>query len=97
MKRIYKYQITVKDINNEYILLPTDATILSIINQKENIVLYYLTDPKQEEMRKREFILRGTGVDIEQELLDRVTYLNYKFFTVPLFNGDLVWHIWVKP
>lgn len=89
MKTVYKYDLEPKD--EQEILLPTGAKILSVANQREAMVLYALIDKdiRTEEVFK--FVVRGTGHPIDFQVDD------YNFLgTVKLMNGTLMFHIFYK-
>lgn len=89
MKTIYKYNLEVQD--EQELLLPTGAKILSVANQRETIVLYALVDKeiKTEEVFK--FVVRGTGHPVDFQI-DDYTFLG----TVKLMNGSFMFHVFFK-
>lgn len=97
MKKIYKYKIDPNDIYNGYILLPYGAEVLSATNQYNKITLYCLIDDEEEREEERTIIVKATGEGIPQETIDKIKYYHFQFLgTVSLFDGDLIWHIWIK-
>ncbi len=87
MKTIYKYSLAVEDLQN--ISVPLGAEFLSVIEQEDHPVAYFLVDPSQEKFPLM-FKLLGTGQP--PEYLDGYSFLG----TVSTFGGKLVWHIFAK-
>ena len=97
MYKIYKYKITTEDINNEFIVLPYGAEILSVTCQYNIPILYCLVDPHETRTENRPIIIKGTGWDIDNETVNRLTYHHFNFLgTIQQYNSELVWHVWVK-
>ncbi len=97
MYRVYKYEITSENVENEYITLPYGAELLSVMNQHESIVLYCLVNPEETRIENRSLILYGTGIDIPSATYEMIKLYNFKFMgTVSMFDGSLIWHIWMK-
>lgn len=86
MKTIYKYPLKVK--GPQTISIPEGAEFLSVIEQDDCPVVYFLVDPSRESW-PISFILLGTGHPVEKDLSEYFIYLG----TVSTFNGQLVWHI----
>lgn len=85
MKQIWKYQLEIVD--NQIILMPENAEILSVANQRETLCLWALVDP--EALKKERHIrIIGTGNNIHH------SFYKEKFIgTVLMENGFLVWHV----
>lgn len=97
MKKIYKYRVQPDDILNGYIQLPYGAEVLSAINQYDYIVLYCLVDDEEDRKEQRTLIVVATGEELLQETIDKIKYYHFQFLgTVSLFDGDSIWHIWIK-
>ena len=97
MYRVYKYIITRKNVEEEFITLPYGATILSAICQHDMPVLYCLVDPEETRTKERSIIIRGTGWDIDNETANMLTYQHFNFLgTIQQYDGELMWHVWVK-
>lgn len=97
MYRIYKYPITQKNVEQESITLPYGASILSATCQNNIPVLYCLIDPEEDRTEDRTIIVKGTGWNIDKETIDLITYYNFNFLgTIQQYDGELIWHIWVK-
>ena len=83
MKAIYKYML------HPYIKmsLPTGAEILSVAEQRENIVVYALVNTTADDSESHEFVVLGTGHEAT-----RVTGFNF-IGTVNLSKGALMFHV----
>ena len=57
MKVIWKYGVP----DNGVITMPVGATILQVREQFENVCLWALVDPDEQQLELRRFILFGTG------------------------------------
>lgn len=89
MKTIYKYELELKD--EQEILLPTGAEILSAAEQKGKIVIYALVDNEIKTEEIFEFVIRGTGHPVFFHTD------NYKFIgTVKLMDGALMFHVFYE-
>ena len=85
MKNILKYALKVED--KQYLQLPLNSRLLSVEEQRENIVLYALVDDEEQTLEKYLIIMHGTG-----HRADDVSGYNF-LGTVQLKNGALVFHI----
>ena len=85
MKKIYKYDLSMKD--KQIISLPLNSKILSVKNQYEGIVLYALVDTEREEQEKHSIIIHGTGHSADD--VEEYNFLG----TVKLENGRLMFHV----
>lgn len=83
-KRIYKYPIDVLD--EQEVLMPHGANILSIQWQRGELMLWALVQPIN--LRSpRKIVMLGTGHDFwNSEDFDYIT-------TIQQNDGDLIWHI----
>lgn len=89
MQKIFKYPLEVTDNQIVDILLP--AILLSVENQRGNIVLYAIVDDESNVTIPIDVAIVGTGNVICQNLS------TYKFMgTVKMAEGALVWHIFAK-
>lgn len=86
MNKIYKYEIDLTD--EQVITLPESAKILSIIEQRNHIMLYALVDIEHVNTTTNKKIrIVGTGQQFpDSELWDFVS-------TVSLDGGLFVWHV----
>lgn len=88
MKRVYKYILEAKELQT--IRIPSNQ-ILSIESQMNDIVVYALVDLEQSKEFKYEFVVYGTGHDININIED------YKFLgTVKMHNDSLMFHAFYK-
>lgn len=87
MKRIYKYELI--PVTKQKIDLPSNSKVLSVKPQNENIVLYVLVDPEEQNKREIEVLVYGTGHDIFEVDITAYTFID----TVPLRNGQLMFHV----
>jgi len=85
--RIWKYPLKVED--DQCFMIPFNGEVLSVINQKGNLVLYALVDETETRMEDVNIKIIGTGNWIDDE-----DFIGYKFInTVQLADGNLVFHI----
>lgn len=89
MKVIYKYQI--ENLGPSYLDLPIGAEIISVINQRDTMVVYAMLDPKVESFWRYQFYVIGTGHFFTDEIED-YTFLG----TVPVMEATFVWHVFYK-
>lgn len=85
-KRIYKYTLEITD--EQVIVLPKDAEILTAQIQGDDLQLWALVNTDEHRKERRVIYIYGTGIPIE----DWGGYLA----TVQTNGGKLVWHIVVK-
>jgi len=89
MQTIYKYPLVIADFQN--ISIPEGAEFLSVIEQNNLPVVYFLVDPFRDQF-PLEFILLGTGHPFQEDYLEGFLYLG----TVSTSGGRLIWHIFAK-
>ena len=92
MKTIYKYPLEIKDIRN--IPIPEGAEFLSVIDQNNLPVAYFLVDPSRDPF-PLEVVLIGSGHPLQEDYLESFLCLG----TVSTHSGQfiqLVWHIFAK-
>lgn len=82
MKRIFKYEIEVKD--QITLLMPKNAEIISIQVQRWKPYLWALIDV-DETKTERYFYLFGTGMEVK----DGLKYIG----SFQMYDGDLVFHL----
>ena len=92
MKTIFKYTLTVKDIQT--ISIPEGAGFLSVIEQNNLPVIYFLVDPNQESQPVT-FVVLGTGRQVEEDSLKHFLYLG-TVSTLNTLGRNLVWHIFAQ-
>lgn len=87
MSRILKYPIPVGEGMNDifHLKLHKNSKILSLQIQKEQIVLWVLSN-EEEELKSRKFRIAGTGHYINENIKEFIG-------TIQLFNGSLVFHL----
>ncbi len=85
MKQIWKYRINIENFELE---IPEDGRIISIDNQHGNGVMYVLVNPIAEK-KKRKFIVRTTGEDIQDMDLMTQQYIG----TMMLLKDNYVIHL----
>ncbi len=85
---IYKYPLNIVD--TQILELPYPCNIISVINQRDRLILYAMVDTESEKKVKIEISIRGTGHDIQYNPYHGKTFLA----TVDM--NPLVWHIFYK-
>lgn len=86
MKRIFKYTLDIVDYQE--LTLSENSKILSVANQRDNIVLYALTN----ELTTCTYaiIMHGTGHPADD-------VIGAQFIgTVSLYNGSLMFHVFAR-
>ena len=89
MNAIYKYELSEDKV--QWVSLPLNSIILSVVEQYQKIVMYVIVDAEQENTQEIEFLLLGTG-QIFNYVFDDYTFLN----TVNLSGGGLMFHVFVE-
>ncbi len=87
---IWKY--TLEWADRQKIEVPKGATVLSVLNQRESLVVYFLVDPAQEKEDKYISIV-GTGNPFPYTKLEKNQFIG----TASIKGGDLVWHVFIEP
>lgn len=89
MKKLYKYKIT---LNNEQVLnLPVNTEFLSVLNQRNDFVIYAIVD-LDSDMNDRRIIIKETGSNIENDFLHYFAFLG----TVKTNNGIFIGHVFYE-
>lgn len=88
MKSIYKFTLLIAD--QQTLTLPKGSKILSVTEQRGDIVLYALVDPTTENTEKALIIIHGTGHEAND--VDDCTFLG----TVKMLGGNLMFHVFYK-
>lgn len=89
MQKIFKYILNLVDNQVVDIFLP--ATLLSVEEQRGDIVLYAIVDDESNATIPIDIAIIGTGNVIRQNLSA------YRFMgTVKLMNGGLMFHVFAK-
>jgi len=89
MNAIHKYELSGDTLQT--VSLPINSTVLSVVEQHQNIVVYAIVDTEQETTQEIQFLLLGTGQTFDNTL-DGYTFLN----TVKLSDGDVIIHVFVE-
>lgn len=84
---IYKY--TMPQHENVVLDLPKGAEVLSVLNQREELVLYAKVDPTATEVEPQQFAVRGTGHVLSGE---EGAFIG----TVSFMSGSLILHVFHK-
>ncbi len=90
MKTIYKYPLVIEDSQN--IPIPEGSEFLSIQEQNDLPIIYFLVDPSQDKF-PLEFRLLETGQPLEESSLEGFLYLGT---VLTYLGGKLTWHIFAK-
>lgn len=85
--KVFKYNLPVQEKSS--LLMPEHSQVLSVQVQHEQLTLWALVNPDNEEC-ERKFLIFGTGHEIEEPGQDE--YYDY-IGTVQAMGGQLVWHI----
>lgn len=86
MKRILKYTLDIVDYQE--LTLSENSKILSVVNQRDNIVLYALTS--EPTTCTYSIIMHGTGHPADD-------VIGAQFIgTVSLYNGSLMFHVFAR-
>jgi hypothetical protein len=86
MKKIFKYPIEVVD--EQVLVLPLGAKVLSAIAQGDDLVIYALVEPTVEFKKNVEIRIVGTGHDVTFDL-QKFKFLN----SISTWGGRLIWHV----
>ena len=85
MRTVYKYPLIVHE--EQELMLPKGAQILSVANQNDSLVLYALVDAEKTEREAYTIYIRGTG--------HPMYHLGVFIGTVSMFGGKLMLHVFV--
>jgi hypothetical protein len=86
MKKIFKYVL-----DGDPLTLPAGSKIISVSNQRDNIVLYAIVDTEINDKMIYSIFITKTDQEIGRDLTD-YTFLG----TVPLLGGAFMFHIFYK-
>lgn len=86
--RIWKFELSITDVQE--VDIPFPARVLSVGNQRDELVLWALVDPDDELMTVKIRIV-GTGNPFDFELFDDARQA--KFIGTVLMGNGLVWHV----
>ena len=88
MKTIYKYPLIA--MHTQTLELPKGSSILSVMNQFDEIVIYALVDTEEKQTEKYTITTHGTGHKADD-------VCNFKFLgTVKLEDGRLMFHVFYR-
>ncbi len=90
VKSVWKYPLGIND--EQTIEIPHGSELLSLMEQKDEPVLYYLVDPLETRKDTIHISMRGTGQLVGKEMTSSSIFLG----TVNTHRGRLVWHIWKR-
>jgi len=86
---IYKYTLEIADY--QILKLPANSLILSVLNQREALVLYAVVNPEEETYINRTIRIIGTGHSVGDDI-DKFNFLG----TISMEGGALIWHVFWK-
>ena len=93
MNSIFKYKL--ENIDQQTMVIPFPARILSVVEQDNDIVLYSIIDDEKDEKDVPkipiEVLIKGTG-DIVEDNIGLYTFVG----TVKLFDGKEIWHVFYR-
>lgn len=94
MRAIYKQVLAPKSRHSCRMQINNIEDIKSVINQNEDICLYYLHDSDCFINNTVDIIILGTGHEINTDIenFNQYTFID----TVSLANGSLIFHIFAK-
>lgn len=90
MKAIWKYQLKVTD-RVQSLVVPLGATLLSVVEQYDEPVAYFMVDPEQTITESFWYAVWGTGHRHDESEAEMLKYHS----TVVTHGGRLVWHVFV--
>lgn len=82
MKRVYKYSLELVAYP-QLIPMLEDATVIHFAMQGETPTIWVLVDPHSPIKEARNFVIMGTGYDLDKEL----------HYIGTTQHGDFVWHL----
>lgn len=82
--RVFKYKLAIED--HQKLTLPVHSTILSVINQNEEVVLYAKVNDEQKNTSDIDIYIHGTGHEVAKEA-------DLFLGTVALRNGVFILHV----
>lgn len=82
MRRVYKYPLGLV-AHPQLVTLPQDAVIVHFAMQGDIPTFWAIVDPYSSLMQAKNFVIRGTGHDLDKEL----QYIG------TTQHGPLVWHL----
>lgn len=82
MRRIYKYPLDFVD-HPQLITMPRDATVVYFAMQGDIPTIWAIVDPISSVREARNFVIRGTGHNLDEEL----------HYIGTALHGAYVWHL----
>lgn len=89
MKKIFKYPLDVQFAN--VVPMPKGAEILSVAEQRNQIVVYAMVDDEVSEMEDQVIHIEPTGHPVEIDV-SKCRFLG----TVKMYEGDYMFHVFVE-
>ena len=89
VRSIHKYKIVPGGTSIE---APHGAVLLSVHAQQDCMFAWFLVDPEQP-MSTRRYAVLGTGQLTPSPMLYGLVFAG----TIHVFNGSLVFHVWMEP
>jgi len=87
---ISKYKL--ENIDQQTIVIPLPARILSVAEQNNDIVLYSIIDDEKDVPKiPVDILIKGTG-DVVENNIGLYTFIG----TVKLFDGKEIWHVFYR-
>lgn len=87
---IFKYNL--ENIDQQTIVIPFPARVLSVVEQNNDIVLYSIVDDEKDVPTiPVDILIKGTG-DVVENNIGLYTFLG----TVKLFDGKEIWHVFYR-
>lgn len=87
MRRVFKYKL--ETVEHQVVKLPSNSTILSVVNQQDYIMMYVEVDDTETEERDIDIYIHGTGHEMNPKA---TVFLG----TVMLMCGRLVCHVFAN-
>jgi len=82
MRRVYKYPLELT-AHPQSVTMPGDAAVVHFAMQGDTPTIWAIVDPISSAREMRNFVIRGTGHDLDEEL----------HYIGTAFHGPLVWHL----
>ncbi len=90
MNKISKYKL--ENIDQQDIEMPFPATILSVVEQNDDIILYAIIDDDKDTSKIFvDILIRGTD-DIVESCIGLYTFIG----SVKLYDGKEIWHVFYR-
>lgn len=87
--RIYKYELKMTGLNQ--IKIPAGANVFSVgLDPADRLCIWALVDPEETKEDVREFMVAGTGWDLQDELSKHLS----ANFLGTVRQQPYMWHVW---